>query len=130
MGFDDKGNGSFEHFNTVLVVGLDENVTIIDTDGKEIPILAKVDTGADCSSIDKSIYDTLHSAIISSKKIRSASGTDRRDVTQLKVRIKEKELFGNFNIADRSMMKFKMLIGKNILKEGFLIDPSKSTVKK
>ncbi len=31
----------------------------------------------------------------------------------------------HFSIADRAHMKYKVLIGKNILKKGFLIDPSK-----
>ena len=30
-----------------------------------------------------------------------------------------------FTIADRTHMKYKILVGQNILKEGFLVDPMK-----
>ena len=37
----------------------------------------------------------------------------------------DKEIKTDFTLADRSNMKYSVLIGQNILKQGFLIDPSK-----
>jgi hypothetical protein len=112
------------------IIGLDEMITLIyeEKDGSkhEFQVLARIDTGADSSSIDKVLFYTLPiRPIVTTKTIKSASGIAKRDVTVLKIKIKDKLLDAKFNIADRSKLKYKMLIGQNLLKEGFLIDPQK-----
>jgi len=111
-----------------IVVGLDEKVILIDNNNKEKEVLARIDTGADGSSIDKELFESMTCGpFISQKKIKSASGENIREQVELKFKIKEKEFVGKFNIADRSKLRYKVLIGQNILKKGFLIDP---TIKK
>lgn len=111
-----------------IVVGLDEKVTLIDNNGTQKEVLARIDTGADGSSIDKELFDSMSfGPFTSQKKIKSATGENLREQVEIKFIIKEKEFIGKFNIADRSKLKYKLLIGQNILKKGFLID---ATIKK
>ncbi|NCC70999.1 hypothetical protein EOM09_05435 [bacterium] len=104
-----------------LVIGLVEKVLL--ENGKEY--YAKVDTGADSSSIDKNLVDKLgEKEIISHKMIRSALGRHRRAAILLEIEFKGKKFLEKFTISDRSNLKFKILVGKDILqKEKFLIDP-------
>jgi len=104
-----------------VVVGLVEEVSI---QGKDF--IARIDTGAEHSSIDKKIADELKlGPPLKTILIKSASGKERRPVVEAEINIKNKSMKSRFNIADRGYMKYKVLIGQNILKDGFLIDPSK-----
>jgi len=103
------------------IIGLTVKVNI---NGKNI--IAKVDTGADSSSIDKTIVENLNKPIIKYKKIKSALGYEKRGVIKLNFMINDKEFNDYFTVSDRSNLKYKVLIGKDILKkEKFLIDPTK-----
>ena len=103
------------------IVGLVEKVKI---KGKEA--LARIDTGAEHSSIDKDLSQKLElGPILRTILIKSASGQKRRTVVETELEIKGKVIKSKFNIANRKHMKYKILIGQNILKQGFLIDPSK-----
>ena len=103
------------------VVGLVEEIQI---NGKKVT--ARIDTGAEYSSIDKDFASQLKlGPVIRTILIKSASGKERRPVVEAEVKIKGKILHSKFSIADRKHMKYKALIGQNILKKGFLVDPSK-----
>ncbi len=106
-----------------LVIGLIETVTL--ENGKTYK--AKIDTGADSSSIDKTLAEKLGNLkIVSHKIIRSALGRHRRPTIMLNVKFQKKEFSEKFTVSDRSNLKYKILIGKDILKkEGFLVDPCK-----
>ena len=97
--------------------------TIILEDGKKYK--AKIDTGADSSSIDKKLASKLgEKKIISHKIIRSALGRHRRPTIMVGLEIQGKHFDEKFSIADREKMKYKILIGCDILKkEEFLVDP-------
>ncbi len=103
------------------IVGLVEKIKI---NGKEVT--ARIDTGAEHSSIDENLSSKLNlGPVLRTILIKSASGQTRRPVVEAEVKIKGKVLKSRFNIADRKHMRYKVLIGQNILKKGFLIDPSK-----
>lgn len=103
------------------IVGLVEKIKI---NGKEV--MARIDTGAEHSSIDEDLAKKLKlGPILRTILIKSASGQTRRPVVEAEINIKGKVLQSKFNIANRKHMKYKVLIGQNILKQGFLIDPSK-----
>ena len=107
------------------VLGLDEYVTIVDKNGNEKRFLARIDSGAESSSIDESIYDELFlGPVLGTKLIKSASGKKRRKVVKVKIKVKGKEFKEKFTIADRSNLTYKVLIGHDILTKGFIIDPS------
>lgn len=106
-----------------LVLGLVEIVTL--EDGKKYK--AKIDTGADSSSIDESLVFKLGSKEVTGHKtIRSALGKMRRPMIVIDIELQGKVFHEKISVADRRHMKYKILIGKDILKkEGFLIDPNK-----
>lgn len=103
-----------------IVLGLVEKVLV---NGKEVN--AKVDTGACRSSICKSLYDELclgpPAGVV---KTKSANKTEVRPTTFVDLELKGKKLRVLLNVADRSRMKYSLLIGKDVLTKGFLVDPS------
>lgn len=103
------------------IIGLIE--TIILENGKSYK--AKIDTGADSSSIDINIAQQFEDKqVLTHKYIRSALGRHKRPVISLGIEIKDKKCVDEFTISDRKNMTFKILIGKDILqKEEFIIDP-------
>jgi hypothetical protein len=110
--------------NGKTVIGLTEKVTIYGKNRAKT-VTARIDTGATKSSIDKSLASELDlGPVIKIKVIKSAHGVRERPIIKAKV-----DFAGNcqtyfFSVADRVHMNYKVLIGQNILKKGFLIDPS------
>ncbi|MFP4402488.1 MAG: RimK/LysX family protein [Candidatus Nanoarchaeia archaeon] len=104
-----------------IIVGLIE--TVILENGKSYK--AKIDTGADSSSVDINLAQQFENKqVLSHKFIRSALGRHKRPVISLGIEIKGKKCIEEFTISDRKNLNFKILIGKDILeKEEFLIDP-------
>ena len=109
------------------IMGLTEKITIIGPE-KQREITARIDTGADVCSIDKKLAKELDLGPVERVKIiKSAHGIKKRPVVRARVEIKKRKFKKvRFTLADRSHLKYKALVGKNILKRnGFLIDPSK-----
>ena len=103
------------------VLGLVETVKI-----KNREILARVDTGARRCSIDKDLADELKlGPIIDNKKYRSAHGRSIRPVVKEEIMVKGKKMMVKINLTNRKHMKYNFLIGREALREDFLIDPSK-----
>jgi len=104
-----------------ITIGLIEEVIL--EDGKTY--LAKIDTGADSSSVDKSVAESLgDKPIIAHKYIRSALGRDKRPIISVDISIRDLKCTEEFTISDRKNLKYKILIGKDIMrKERFLVDP-------
>ena len=103
------------------VLGLVETVKI-----KNREILARVDTGARRCSIDKDLADELKlGPIIDNKKYRSAHGRSIRPVVKEEIIVKGKKMMVKINLTNRKHMKYNFLIGREALREDFLIDPSK-----
>lgn len=108
------------------IIGLTENIKIIKQDNKSKIIKAKVDTGAAKSSLDIKLAAKLNlGPVIKSRLVKSANGKSLRPVIQATVEVCGKKLKRQFTLADRGHLKYKALIGVNILKHGFLIDPAK-----
>lgn len=111
--------------NKKVVIGLVENIVVQGRSGDEF-LLARIDTGATKSSIDFSLAKKLDlGPVIGSKLIKNAHGRKLRPVIEATVVIGGKVITEKFTLADRSHMKYKVLIGQNIIKKGFLIDPEK-----
>ncbi|MCC5812282.1 MAG: ATP-dependent zinc protease [Ectothiorhodospiraceae bacterium] len=110
----------------------------------ELTIRAKLDTGADNSSLnapDFEIFEkddddwvrftvtnqdeqeyTFEKKIVRQARIRSASGTSRRPVVKMEVCVGEVLRHVEVNLADRSELGFQMLIGRSYMKDRILVD--------
>ncbi|MFA5142239.1 MAG: retroviral-like aspartic protease family protein [Candidatus Woesearchaeota archaeon] len=113
-----------------IVLGLIEPVKILIGDNQE-PILARIDTGAERSSIDHELALKLGVEKQSFKKrIRTVLGRSIRELANINLELADQKLESQFSICDRSHMNYKVLIGQDILKKGnFIIDPLKITGK-
>lgn len=106
-----------------VVIGLTEHIKINGTDENQ-ELVVRIDTGATKSSIDINLASKLKlGPIIKSKMVKSAHGNRLRPILEAEIVIRGKKIKSEFTLADRSHMKYKILIGQNILKQGFLIDP-------
>ena len=108
------------------VLGLTEQVIIYGPKQKR-SVRARIDTGATKSSIDTNLAKKLElGPVIKRKKVKSVHGMTVRPFIFVKVKIKGKELEGEFNLAEREHMTYPVLIGQSLLKKGkFLVDPLK-----
>ena len=103
-----------------ILIGASEKVKI-----NSHEYIGKIDTGAESSSICKSIAEELDlKEPVKRVIVKSANGEKRRNVYELEVEIKGKKIKAFFNVADRRRLKYKILLGMNVLKDNFLIDPS------
>jgi len=106
------------------IVGLTEKITIKSNGGKK-ELIARIDTGATKSSIDLALASELKlGPVIDSRLIKSAHGTKLRPVVEVSISIKNRTIKAKFTLADRSQMRYPALVGQNILRMGFLVDPS------
>ena len=112
--------------NGKIIVGLTENVKLLSNNGQNIEVPAKIDTGATGSSIDIKLASKLNlGPVIKSKMIKSAHGNKLRPVIEAEIILAGKKIKSEFTLADRTHMKFDVLIGVNVLKNSYLVDPSK-----
>lgn len=124
-----KNNIQYKHITKLKnrkVIGLTEKV-ILKGRNKKTEVVAKIDTGAVKSSIDSKLASELKlGPIVGSRIIKNTHGSSVRVVIQAKLVIAGEEVKAKFTIADRKRMKYKLLIGQNVLKKlGFLVDPLK-----
>lgn len=93
---------------------------------KKIWVEAKLDTGAWRTSVDKALAEELglleEDNVLWYKKVRSSLGKERRPVINLTFWLTGRKIETNANIANRSRLKKKIVIGRKALK-GFLVSP-------
>lgn len=107
------------------IVGLVEPVTVIGK--KNIKAFAKFDTGAARTSIDRKLAKEAGlGPVIKYKKIKSAlSPGQRRGIVKAKIRIGRKVYETEATLSNRDHSKCKVLIGRDIIYDNFVIDISK-----
>jgi hypothetical protein len=119
-------------------------------ENKDLQYYAKIDSGAESSSIhaknistfekvenglpvlyvkfetidENSLHKTLVRPIVKIDEVRSALGSNLRYFIREKVWIGNSFYYVNVNLADRSRLKRKFLVGKNILDENYIINTS------
>jgi len=107
------------------VVGAVEEVILKSPKGEK-RVLARIDTGARLSSLDARIAEELGlKETTRIQKVRSSQGRSERPVVNVRVEVGGVEHFSEFTVVDRSHMKYQVLIGRNVLENGFLVDASK-----
>jgi hypothetical protein len=100
---------------------------------------ARIDTGAAKSSLDARElkihedraefklprkYGGLHLRlpIIDWRHVRTPEGIERRPIVELEICFGSKRIRTLVNLADRSMVKYPLILGRNFLKEDFVVD--------
>jgi hypothetical protein len=110
------------------VVRLVARVTINGPGGEE-SVRAKIDTGADRTTVDGELAAKLKLETTGSKvKVKAMGGSHlmERPLVKAAVTLKGRTFKLTVGVADRSQMRYRMIIGRDILRSGyFLIDPSR-----
>lgn len=103
-----------------------ETIKVVSSLGKRIEVKARIDTGARSSSIDRYLAQNLgiyHPTLISKiKGVRSAHGRSKREYVRLKLYLAGKPVITEVSIADRSHLKYPILIGRKDI-QGFVVKP-------
>jgi len=119
-----------------ITIGLAEDVILLPW-GLKIP--ARIDTGAATSSLDArdlKVEDdvaefrlpekygglALRLPVVEWKTVRSAGSRGRRPVVEMDFCIGPKKLRIKVNLNDRSQVKYSLILGRNALKENFVVD--------
>ena len=117
--------GKYKILDGKIVIGLTERVNV-HCNGAKRNVISKIDTGATKSSIDTNLAAELKlGPVIKSKLIKSAHGSKLRPIIEATIELAGKKIKSEFTLADRAHMKYRILVGQNILRDGFLIDPTK-----
>ncbi len=127
-------------FEQKMVIGRFESVHVIGQTGPEQKVIAKIDTGADSSSIHCSNIRIEDERLLcrigdqdfvfekySTKQIRSTSGhSTKRYIVNLPVRIGDQQYRMRVSLSDRSSLRFEMLIGRRFLRaNNFMVNVSR-----
>jgi hypothetical protein len=108
-----------------IVLGVREEILIKGNKGEK-KVMARIDTGAKTCSIDKSLAEEIGiGPIMSEKKVWSSNGDSMRPVVNARIVLGGKEMSSEFTMIDRSHMRYPVLIGRRVLEDGFVVDPSK-----
>ncbi|MBW3015497.1 RimK/LysX family protein [Candidatus Woesearchaeota archaeon] len=107
------------------IIGCTEKVIVYGPKGKK-KVTARIDTGAAKNSIDTNLAAELNlGPVIKTTEIKSALGITTRPIIEATIEIAGKKIKSEFTLANRGHMNYSVLIGRNLLKHGFLIDPNK-----
>jgi len=110
------------------VVRLVQRVVVAGPGGEE-SVRAKVDTGADRTTVDKALAARLMLVPTGSNVAVKASAAGKRverPLVNAAVTLAGIKFNLRVGVADRSQMRYSVIIGRDILRSGdFLIDPSR-----
>lgn len=110
----------------VKTLKLWEKVKLVSSEGKKIEILAKIDTGAWRSSIDKNLAESLgllkKSNILWTKPVKGSMGKEVRPVIAVRFYLAGRRISTIASIANREGLKAKMIIGRRDM-TGYLVNP-------
>ena len=119
-----------------VVIGGVEDVILLPW---RLKLPARIDTGAAKSSLDAQelrVQDDLvefklprkyggmqfRLPVVEWRHIRTPEGLERRPVVELEICLGSKRFRTQVNLADRSMVKYPLILGRNFLKENFVVD--------
>ncbi len=128
------------HAEEKMVIGRVEDVILLPW-GVKLP--ARIDTGAAKSSLDAqelTIQDNmaefrlpqkygglkLRLPIIEWRHIRTPDGRQRRPIVELEFCIGSKRIRNKVNLTDRSLVKYPLILGRNFLRDHFVVDVKRS----
>ncbi len=108
----------------------------------DIRLLARIDTGATVTSLDARELKIdgevaefrlpeeyggalLRLPIVAWRHVRSSKGRERRPVVEIDLCVASQKLRVKANLNDRSMVKYPIILGRNALKDHFIVDVKK-----
>lgn len=112
-----------------------------------VALPARIDTGAATTSLDaRDVFVTENVAYFKIpekyggtflslpvkewKAIRTSASWQKRPVVEMELCIGRRLIRCDVNLNDRSSMKYPLIIGRNVLKLGYLVDSSRSNLLK
>jgi hypothetical protein len=119
-----------------VTIGTVEDVILLPW---RVKLPARIDTGAAKSSLDARElkvhedrvefklprkYGGLHLRlpIVEWRHVRTPEGLDRRPIVELEICLGSNRIRTLVNLADRSMVKYPLILGRSFLKENFVVD--------
>ena len=126
-----------------ITIGAVEEITILPWN---ITLPARIDTGARRTSLDardlKIVGKTVNFRLVNPngkdqiirlplkgmQRVHSASGNPKRPVVEMTICIGQKKMTIDVNLANRSRMTYPLLVGRNVIKQGFLVDVRQSKI--
>ena len=122
-----------------IILGRVEEVILLPWD---IRLPARIDTGATVTSLDARHLKIdgneaefrlseeyggtlLRLPIVGWRHVRSSKGRESRPVVEVDLCIASKRLRVKANLNDRSMVKYPIILGRNALKDHFIVDVKK-----
>ena len=114
-----------EDSHSKQIIGLIEDVTLIGKD-KSITLPALMDTGATRTSIDKDLAKELGiTKVIGKVNVKSKTEKNLyRDIVLCKIELKGKQFTKKVSLSNRKDMFTKVLVGRDILHNNFIVDVS------
>ncbi len=127
---------------TKTLIGAVEEVVLFPW-GVKLP--ARIDTGASMTSLDvrdltikrgvaqfrlsEQYGNTLISLhVIRHCYVRSSDAQERRPVVKMEICLGSKRMHVEVNLNDRSRMEYPLILGRNVLNQGFIVDSSKEKI--
>ncbi len=121
-------------------IGLVEDVVLLPW---QVRLPARVDTGATTTSLDARNLSVagdvadfnlpekyggqhLRLPIVGWRTVRSAKSQERRPVVEVELCLGPRRIRIHANLTDRSRLTYPLLIGRNVLRKGFLVDCMKN----
>ena len=108
------------------VIGLFEEVKVEDRRGKRHKVLAKIDTGADRTSIDRYLARSLglldKKNILFKRYYKSALGREKRELIGLTFYLAKRKVRTSASVSSRVGLRTKIIVGRRDLK-GFILKP-------
>lgn len=124
--FDGELEHEIEEISGHSILAIEEQIIVFDREGKQFPILAKVDTGAYRTAIDENIARKLgiDKPILAHKDIQGALGKQTRPIVALSFLLRTRRITTEVSLIDRQHMKYDIILGRRDLR-GFFVNPNK-----
>lgn len=124
--FSEEIAAEIEDMSGHIVLGVEEEIFLLDKEAEPHPLLARIDTGAYRTTLDQAVAKkyNLNRPVIEERSVRATLGQDNRPIVDLSFVLHGRPIKTKAFLADRSHMKYDAIIGRRDLK-GFLVDPAK-----
>lgn len=104
-----------------------EDIWVVGPTGEKIQVRAKIDTGANRTSVDRAIAEKIgllkSDNIVEYREFFSGLGREQRPMVRCQLVIKNKTHATTVSISDRSHMKHQVIVGRQDI-QSFLVKPA------